>query len=249
MWKEIAIVGGYGRMGRFLSRLFKEDGFDVTICGRRIDEAKRAAKRLKVSFGSIDESVRKADLVIVSVPVKHVYEVCMSIADKMKKGSMLVEIASVKTGIADRLSRELPRHVRFASLHPLFGPTGRDLRDRNIAMIRDGDVKASRALSSYLKSKGATITYLTVDEHDRAMATIQVLHHYALLSFSHAFQSEIRKDPKLAGLLTESLKLTLRSVRRILANLDAVLEIQENNPYAEEARSKFSRILHCQDVS
>lgn len=243
MWKKIAIVGGYGRMGRFFSRLFKEDGFDVTICGRRIDEAKRAAKRLKVSFGSIDESVQKADLVIVSVPVEHTYEVCMSIADKMKKDSVLVEIASVKTGIADRLSRELPRRVRFASIHPLFGPTVRDLHDRNIVMIRDGDSDASRTLSSYLESKGATVTYLTVDEHDKAMATIQALHHYALLSFSHAFRSEIRKDPKLANLLTESLKLTLRSVRRILANLDAVLEIQKNNPYAKEARRKFSRIF------
>ncbi|HID90508.1 TPA: prephenate dehydrogenase/arogenate dehydrogenase family protein [Candidatus Bathyarchaeota archaeon] len=242
-WKEVAIVGGYGRMGRFFARVLSRDGFHVTICGRRLERARRVARRLGVSYGEVDSSVRGADLVIVSVPIDATYDVCMSVAKEMERGSTIVEIASVKTGIADRLRSDLPRHVRFVSAHPLFGPTVRGLRGRNVVIIKGGDEEATRRLRLYLESKGASVSLLTVDEHDRAMATVQVLHHYALLSFSYVLQNELRRRPKLADLLTESLRLTLRSVKRVLDNLDAVLEIQERNPYAGEARREFVKAI------
>lgn len=242
-WKNVTIIGGYGRMGRFLARLFSGDGFHVTICGRRLGEAKRVASRLGISCGTVEKSVKTADLVIVSVPITKTYEVCKSIAGQMMDGSILMEIASVKTGITDRLRSDLSRRVSFVSIHPLFGPGIRKVQGRNMVVIKDGDPVASKEVADYFRSKGVNVTLLSVEEHDRAMATIQVLHHFSMTSLSRSLQSQFRKNPELQALLTDSLKLTMKSIRRILKNRAVVKEIQERNPYAEEARSDFANLL------
>lgn len=241
-WREVTIVGGYGRMGRFFSRLFASDGFDVTICGRRHKKAKRAAKCLDVGYGDVEESVRKADLVVVSVPIGSTYSVCKSVSKDMREEGTLVEIASVKTGIADRLPNELPDHVRFVSIHPLFGPRVRNIGGRNLLVVRGGDSKATREVTDYFKAKGANVTLLSVEEHDRAMAAIQVLHHFALTALSRSFETYLTRA-QLETLSTDSLRLTLKAIKRMAESRETVNEIQRHNPYSNEIRADFIRFL------
>jgi prephenate dehydrogenase len=95
----------------------------------------------------------------------------------------------------------------------------------------------------YLKGKGAQIAFLSVDEHDRAMAVVQAMHHFATLSFLYALTTQLRKFSEPHKLLTRSLKLTLKSAGNLLKNMDTVTSIQQFNPYAKGMRATYLRLI------
>lgn len=241
--RKIVIVGGTGRMGSLIAKLLKKDGFKVTICGRRLEVAKKVAKKLGVSYNTIKDGVREAKVVIVSVPIENTYKVCKDIAKQMKTNTLLVEISSVKTGIADKLAKELPNHIKYLSIHPLFGPQAKSLNKQNVAVIKTKMDPCSQKVVEYLKGKGAQIAFLSVDEHDRAMAVVQAMHHFATLSFLYALTNQLRKFKEPQKLLTRSLKLTLKSANALLKNMDAIASIQRFNPHAKGMRATYLKLI------
>jgi prephenate dehydrogenase len=141
------------------------------------------------------------------------------------------------------LQEELRLKLKYVSIHPLFGPDIRSLRGRNIIVVRGGDERSSRTVAEYFRDKGSNVTFLSVEEHDKLMATLQVMHHFMLISFHETFKKRVMKTRALEGLLPEALKLTLRTASRIMGNIDTVMEIQKLNPYAHEARRAYARSL------
>lgn len=241
--RKIAVVGGTGKMGRLISRLLKKDGFKVTVCSRRLEAAKKVAKKLGVSYNTIRDGVREAEVVVVSVPLENTYQVCKDVAQQMRKGALLVEISSVKTGITDKLTKELPKQIKYLSIHPLFGPQAKSLNQKNVAIIKTKMTPCSRQVIVYLKGKGAQITFLSVDEHDKAMAVAQVMHHFAMLAFIYSLTNQLRKFKEPHKLLTRSLNLTLKSVNNLLKNMEAMTSIQQFNPYAKEMRATYLKLI------
>lgn len=240
---KIAVVGGTGRMGSLIAKLLKKDGFNVTICSRRLEAAKKVARRIGVSYNTIEDGVREAEVVVVSVPIENTYKVCKAIAKQMKHDTLLVETSSVKTGITDKLTKELPNHIKYLSIHPLFGPQAKSLGKQNMVVIKTKMNPCSKKLVEYLKGKGAQIAFLSVDEHDRAMAVVQALHHFAMLSFLYTLTTQLRKFKEPNKLLTRSLKLTLKSANNLLKNMDTITSIQQFNPYAKEMRATYLRLI------
>lgn len=241
--RKIAVVGGTGRMGSLISKLLKKDGFKVTICSRRLEAAKKVAKKLGVSYNTIKDGVREAEVVVVSVPIENTYQVCKDLAKQMKNDALLVEISSVKTGITDNLAKELPRHIKYLSIHPLFGPQAKSLNKQNVVVIKTKMNPCSEKVVEYLKRKGAQVSLLSVDEHDRAMAVVQAMHHFAMLSFLYALTNQLRKFREPHKLLTRSLKLTLKSTNNLLKNMEAITSIQRFNPHAKEMRAAYLKLI------
>ena len=238
----ITIVGGYGRMGRLFARIFKRDGFDIVICGPQLQSARKAARELGVKSTSIEEGIRKADTILVSVPIESTYVVCKQATEIMREDALLIDIASVKTGVADRLFDELPRGVDYTSIHPLFGSNIRTLRERNVVLIEGS--RAKEEVASYFRRKMCNVVIMDVREHDRAMALLQVVHHFALLSYLKLLEKELG-ERGLSGLSPESLKMSLRTARR-LARSRVVESIRRENPHADEAIRLYLRLLSRQ---
>ncbi len=241
--RKIAIVGGTGKMGSLAAKLLKKDGFEITICSRKPALAKKVAERLGVAYNTLEGGVKEADIVLVSVPIETTYKVCKQAAKQMRNGALLIDIASVKTGIADKLTKELPNHVKYLSLHPLFGPQAPSLNKQNVVVIKSRMDSCSRKVVAYLKSKGAQVSFLSVDQHDRAMAIVQAMHHFAMLSFLHTLSTQLSKFKEPEKLTTRSLRLTLKSIDNILKNLDSAASIQKNNPYAKEIRKTYLNLM------
>ena len=120
----VSIIGGTGGMGKLFARVFRKY-LKVVICSRNFHKAKKTAKRLKISAWPLEEC-NKADIVLVSIPIEETYKVCKEVSKKMKKDSLLIEISSVKSGIADRLSKDLnEKSLKYLSLHlyiPIYFP-------------------------------------------------------------------------------------------------------------------------------
>ncbi len=237
---RITIVGGAGRMGSWIARFLKENGMTVVLCDKREKAARETAEELGVTWKPIDAACENSDVVVVSVPMSSVIQVCREVGKRMKSGSMLVEISSVKSGISDVLSKTLPEHIGYVSLHPLFGPNAPTLKGRNVVAVKTRDDEHTRRVVAFLRDNGAEVVVINVKEHDHAMAFFQVLHHFLMLSFARTIDAFMPDHLVKRELVTQSLETTIKSGAAMFRNLPTIIEIQETNPFSVEIRRRFA---------
>jgi chorismate mutase / prephenate dehydrogenase len=233
--KELLIIGGTGAMGQFFSRFITANGGTVTIAGRNQRLTVKTAQELGVKPGTLLDA-SNSDVVIVAVPMKSTREVCIQAANRMHSGALLIDLCSVKSGIADVVAVQTPSSIEYVSLHPLFGPDVDHLDGQNIATVSYRTGPQWDRLSRVLTSSGARIIKMTSDYHDRTMALVQVAHHYALLSLADSLKGWS------GDLKTNSIKRTIATVRSLLRNWDTIIGIQQLNPYARQTRIEFAKM-------
>lgn len=232
--KKILVAGGTGGMGRFMANFASVHGASVKIIGRTVPRTRKIAKELEVEAGSISDAT-ESDIVIVAVPMESVVETSIDIAKFMRKGALLTDLSSVKTGIADRISAKIPDGPEYVSLHPLFGPGVDHTTGQNIAAIPFRTGPQWKSFSRALRKAGARVHLMSGAYHDRVMGQVQVLHHFALLTLG----ASLRKwDGKL---MTSSIVGTLERIEGLLNNWDTTIGIQRLNPFSQVVRREFAK--------
>ena len=230
--KKILVVGGTGGMGRFIANFASVHEASVKIVGRTMQRTRKIARELEVEAGSISDATA-SDIVVVAVPMESVVKTSIEIAQFMRKGALLTDLSSVKTGIVDRISAKIPARVEYVSIHPLFGPNVDYVEGRNLAAIPFRTGPQWRSLSRALRKAGASVHLTSSTHHDRVMGYVQVLHHFALLSLGVALK---KWDGELK---TNSIAGTLERIESLLSNWDTTVGIQRLNPYSDIARRGF----------
>ncbi len=230
-------------MGRLLAGLFRKEKHRVIICGRDEDKAKRVAQRLHVHAGPIAD-VANANIVIVSVPIENTVDTCSDVLQRMMGGSLLVEISSVKTGVIDRIADLVPPQIEYLSLHPLFGPSVREFEGQNMIAIPVRQAGLSNRMIASLRHMGLAVEISSAEEHDKIMATLQVIHHYAYLVMAVELAKIAGTTSNFTRYLTHSLKRTLAYIRSLNAIRETVFSIQKLNPYGLQARREFALSAH-----
>lgn len=228
-------------MGCLLARLFKTKMNRVIICGRDEDKTRKTAAHIHVEAGNVAEVV-EADIVVVSVPIENTVEVCQDVLGKMRRNSLLVEISSVKTGVVDKIAEILPPRIEYLSLHPLFGPSLRELEGQNIIAILVKSGPLSRRMLDSIHDMGFATHICTMEEHDRIMAAVQVMHHYAYLVMAVELAKIIRENRMTSRFVTRSLKRTWRQLHSLQKISGTVIGIQRLNPYGSAARRSYAEV-------
>jgi prephenate dehydrogenase len=157
----------------------------------------------------------------------------------MKPHSLLIDVASVKKGIVDKVVASIPKDVEYLSIHPLFGPDTEKFKGENVLAINPRSGPLSTSMLKFLSKNGMETTCVTPDEHDRKTAVTQALHHFAYASLA-ACMSKLVKKKDLRRFSTRSLRKTIEIIQSLSDNIDTVLEIQERNPYAVNSRRTFA---------
>lgn len=236
--KTLSVVGGTGGMGKLFAKIFKDYVKEVVVCSRTFKKAEKVANKLDISAWPI-EKCAEADIVLVSVPIEETYRVCNSIIRKMAEKTLLMELSSVKCGIVDKLTKDLEDHkIEYLSLHPLFGPVIRNVKERRIVIIPGKTGPISEKVIEFLKRKNALIIKSNSEEHDRSMALMQAAHHFAFLTLLSTLKKYPLKNT-LEKFQTESFKRTNKTLKMISKNLNTIMAIQKMNPYAEDFRGEF----------
>lgn len=228
------IVGGAGRMGRLFARQLAGAGARVLIHSRSSEKARKIAASIGVGVAT-DCDFGEAEAVIISVPISETVSACIRAAGLMKSGTLLIEISSRKTEIIRGLANL--RRVELLHLHPLFGPSVKSFSGKRFAAVHEKPLgNAAEEFLRTIEGLGGKVVHVSAEEHDEAMATVQMLRHLALAALAGA----LPEKPVPRGLRTDRFDDILRQIRAMERNIETVVELQRS-PAANHARKKFMR--------
>ncbi len=149
---DIFILGNRGRMGVFLTSLFRKKGFSVS--GSDISDGKGE---------SMGTEMRNSEVLILAVP----QDQALKFIREHDGFTNIVEIGSVKSIFRDFTGK-------IVSIHPLFGPLSED-REIKRRIIFIDDISPAGKESLVMRLFGdVDLVKMTADRHDRIMADVLV---------------------------------------------------------------------------
>ncbi|MFQ6095084.1 MAG: prephenate dehydrogenase/arogenate dehydrogenase family protein [Candidatus Bathyarchaeia archaeon] len=235
---NVTVIGGVGRMGRWLVRHFLSQGHDLTISDVRMREAIAFAESLGVRFVKENpEAVEDADLTVASTPIMVTSCVLREIAPRVKKDSIVAEISSLKSQAVPVLLEMADLCIKPLSIHPLFGPGAQRLEEEKIALIPLVDPSSEVELVSKL-FPGVEVIVVEAEEHDRAMALTLSLPHFLNIIFASTISEEDLNALKKLGGTTFTFQLTL-SEGVMIEDPGLYASIHMNNEYTLRYLDKF----------
>ena len=168
--KTIAIVGGEGKMGKMMRRLFERSGHEIIS----LDPV--------IKGGLHIEGASSADVVIVSVPISSVSETLRALDGICRNDALIFDISSLKSPFIDVL-KEMGSRRKVCSMHPMFGPSVRSMHGRNLVICDCGSEEAVKEAVELMKDQGSNMKILDVTEHDRFMSYVLGLSHIVNIAF------------------------------------------------------------------
>ena len=161
--RTVAIVGGRGRIGALLARMFGDLGHRVLIAD------------VDTPLGAGDAAAA-ADVTVVSVPIEATESVIAAVGPHVREDALLMDVTSIKGApVAAMLAATTGSVV---GTHPMFGPSVHSLQGQRLVLCRArGDAWADWVARSF-GARGVVVTEATPEAHDRGMAVVQVLTHF-----------------------------------------------------------------------
>ncbi|MGI8617994.1 MAG: prephenate dehydrogenase/arogenate dehydrogenase family protein [Gemmatimonadaceae bacterium] len=230
--RNAVIVGGAGRMGRWLGRFLSTQGYttgalDPSATADEIDWARRM--------------LWSADLVVCSTPPAVTTQLYADWSAKPPAG-VVVDIASIKMPLIEPIRALQDAGGRVASIHPMFGPSTVLLRDADVVICDTGDSEATAAVEKLFLPTTAHIVRLPLADHDRIMADLLSLAHAAAIAFALALPETEHPVRSTTFQALESLSAAV-----VRESPDVYYEIQAMNPHSalalERLRAALDRIV------
>lgn len=170
------LVVGAGTMGRWFGSIVDAE---VTFTDTDPNVAQKAAAAVGGQAIDIEEET-SVDVVCVAVPMS----VAPTVIERHgpRATEALVDVTGEMEGVVEAGQSVAPDRER-ASFHPLFAPEN---APGNVPVVIDEGGPTVDAIVADIEAAGNAIIETTVDEHDRAMETIQAAAHTAVLAYGIA---------------------------------------------------------------
>ncbi len=160
--KEVLIIGGMGRMGKWLTRFFSSSGHHV----RSVDPLHPPTP---TNFTSLPKDLDEFDVIAISTPLNTIHETVHEVLEKRPRG-LVFDIASLKTEIINRLeNNNVLDGMNFVSVHPMFGPSTVNLHEKNLIVCRVRSTKAVDQFKKLFAETSVNLVEIPIEEHDKLM--------------------------------------------------------------------------------
>lgn len=161
--RRVAIIGGNGRIGQVIARLFGDLGHHILI----------ADTDTKLSAA---DAAAAADVTVISVPIEVTESVIHAVGPHVREDALLMDVTSIKEAPVAAMLASTKGSVLGA--HPMFGPSVHTLQGQRVVLCRARGDEWADWVARTLISRGLVITETTPTQHDRAMSIVQVLTHF-----------------------------------------------------------------------
>jgi chorismate mutase/prephenate dehydrogenase len=225
--KRVGIIGGAGAMGGLLARMFAE-------LGHRVELADLNTPR------SSEQVAAEADVVVISVPISVTEDVIRRVGPKLRPEALLMDVTSIKSGPLSTMLAATRASV--VGTHPMFGPGAQSLAGQRVVVCEGRGAAWHAWLVESFRARGLVVTEAGPEEHDRAMALVQVLTHFQTQVFGLALArsgvplAESRRFTSPAYLLELYI-----AARHFAQAADLYGPIEMRNPATAQITAQFRR--------
>ena len=231
---DVIIIGGEGALGKVFVSLFEKSGYSVSSL-EKDDWVKPET----------DTLLRRAKLVIVAVPII-VTEPVIGRLNMLSEDCILADITSIK---GKPLSAMLAVHKGpVVGLHPMFGPDSPGMI-KQVVVVCDGRQPDKYSwLIDQMTTWGARVHRSSAQEHDEAMAFIQVMRHFNTFVYGQHLAGENPDLDDLTVFSSPIYRLELVMVGRLFAQApelygDIIFSNPENFKLLRRFHQRFGEAL------
>lgn len=236
--KSVMVIGGAGRLGKWLCRFFADSGHAITVVDQR--EPDFPCHHLR----ALDENVRIHDIIVVATPIRASLVVLKELADLDISSSVVFDVSSVKSPVKSALEHLKAKGVKVTSLHPMFGPSVELLFGKQIIRTSLGVQSADDEAHEIFRATSLTVVDMGIEEHDAVIAILLSLSHMVNLIFVRALHQsgfsidylEQFSSPTFSNLLAVAEKVHSE-------NAHLYFEIQSLNPFTKTSLGHLSAAL------
>lgn len=224
--RTVAVIGGKGGMGSCMARLFAELGHHVMIADLDTDTTPEQAAEI-------------ADVVLISVPIDVTVEVIGRLGPLVRPDALLMDVTSVKRRPVQAMLDASSASV--VGTHPMFGPNVHSLQAQRIVLCPARGQAWADWVRQMFKARGLSIKEASPEEHDRAMAVVQVLLHFSTEAMGRTLaRIGVPIEETLSYTSPAYLMELLMTARHFAQSAELYGAIEMNNPEAENVTSAFA---------
>lgn len=233
--KSVSIVG-FGRFGKTLYRLIKDDFF-ITLYDKKGVDDKNLTENTKVAK-SINE-IYNSEIIFYCVPIRAFEDVIATHKKYFQNQHVLIDVLSVKMHPAKIFKKYLANSKAQALLtHPMFGPDSSKEGFEGLPLIMDQFTTSDENYQfwkGYFKTKLIRIVEMSAKEHDKMATNSQGLTHFIgrLLEAYHFRQTPI--DSLGGKKLLEIEEQTCNDSWQLF------FDLQTFNPYTKQMRLRLDK--------
>ena len=237
--KKKVVIVGYGGMSRSLTSLLTLAGHNVVITGRNPIKAQLLSREFNAVYMDLEQALSWGEYIILALSPS-AFDYINLVLSKISNQKVVMDIFSSKSEYYKKIEEISKRNnFRYVSTHPLFGPILYPVGER-IAIIPSSTSGDVSEVVEFWRDSGLQPVVTTVEEHEKAMAIVQVLSHFFMLGLNKAIpslQKELEvNDETVKQLQTTNFREVLKILSRIQELHSVIIEIQKSNPYAYKAR-------------
>lgn len=173
--RQVTIVGGGGRMGRFFSSCLSQSGHQVNILEHN-------------DWGQAESLLADVDLVLICVPIEYTIQTIKKLTPYLSTTTALADITSIKAPIVTAM---LDSHNGpVMGLHPMFGPGIKSFSSQKVVICPGRQDEAFQWFLELIQSDGGELIFAAPEEHDRMMTTVQAIRNFNTLGFGVLLSQE-----------------------------------------------------------
>lgn len=249
--KRITIIGA-GGMGSTFAKFFRDHSFNVFLYDSDKSKLKQKAEELNVGYElNMKNSVKSADLVMISVPIPITAKMIRNIAPHLKKNALLFDITSLKSEVYKEMQEVVQNYpVNCLSLHPMFGPGISKFENYVMIFLKVGGTRNYNSkvenLISLFQNTGLKIKELkTSKEHDKMMALTLGIPHMLNILFLNLLKRADKSLDELTNFTGTTFLLQKVFAESIIQReMKMFGEIQIGNKEFHKILDIFEEIIH-----
>ncbi|MBT8493171.1 MAG: bifunctional chorismate mutase/prephenate dehydrogenase [Deltaproteobacteria bacterium] len=227
--KRVLVIGGSGKMGRWLVRFLDSQGYTVEVAD---PAGELEGHRSVASYRDIELD---HDIIVVAAPLKISAEILEELAADPPPG-LIFDVGSLKTPLRAGLAKLAAAGAKVASVHPMFGPDTELLSGRHVIFVDVGNPDAVAEARELFTSTMALQVDMDLENHDRLIAYVLGLAHAVNIAFFTALAESGEAAAALAKLSSTTFDAQLSVASRVASeNPGLYFEIQYLNDYGTES--------------
>jgi prephenate dehydrogenase len=218
--KTVAIVG-IGLIGGSLALALKEKGLAHTIIGVDQDPAhqqKAMELNLVDEIADLSAAVKRADLIVLAIPVNAVKALLPSVMDQVDK-QVVIDVGSTKEGILEVI-KDHAKRGRFVATHPMWGTefSGPEAAVKNafvnkatvICNKEESDADALELIENICRELEMHLVYMDAQAHDVHVAYVSHISHITSFALANTVLEKEKEEDAIFELASGGFESTVR---------------------------------------